>query len=114
MHISLERKGNYSYNNGVCSGVCYRHNNSKILVRFVVHLKSQYDYNEGGIMNAVPILLYPTIETSPDITYRNISFDTSVDLFDAEMKYFHHIGLKVLAMVDLGYDADTNSLYIKR
>ena len=65
-------------------------------------------------MKAVPILLYPTIETSPDITYCNISIDTSVDLFDAEMKYFHHIGFKVLAMVDLGYESDTNSLYIKK
>ena len=52
------------------------------------------------------------------IEYHNIKDDiaitsTNVDLFDAEMKYLHDNGFNVLTMADLGYDEDSNYLYIR-
>jgi hypothetical protein len=38
---------------------------------------------------------------------------TDVDLFNAEMKYLHDNGFKVFTMSDLGYDENSNYLYIK-
>jgi hypothetical protein len=39
--------------------------------------------------------------------------DTTVDLFDQEMKYLHDDGFKVLTINQLGYDTTNNSFYIK-
>ena len=39
--------------------------------------------------------------------------ETTVELFDQEMKYLHDNGFRVLTMANLGYDTNTNSLYIK-
>jgi hypothetical protein len=36
-----------------------------------------------------------------------------VNLFDAEMKYLYDNGFTVLTMADLGYDENTNHLYIE-
>jgi peptidoglycan/xylan/chitin deacetylase (PgdA/CDA1 family) len=112
--VPLHITGNYSYSTGVCSGVCYRYNNSQMLDRFVAFVNSQSNYNEGGLINAIPIVVYHTIVTTPDITNSKIPIDTTVDLFDAEMKYLYDNGFKVLTMADLAYDANTNSLYIKK
>jgi peptidoglycan/xylan/chitin deacetylase (PgdA/CDA1 family) len=105
--------GNYSYNTGVCSGVCYRYNNSQMLDRFVEHVNSQDNYNEGGAIRSIPIIVYHSIVTYPDVSFSKIPVDTTVNLFDAEMKYLHDNGFKVLTMADLGYDESNNSLYIK-
>jgi hypothetical protein len=59
-------------------------------------------------VNSVLILGYHSIDnnqTSKDST------DTA--LFDAEMKYLHDNGVKVITMSDLGYDENSRSLYIK-
>jgi hypothetical protein len=81
-----------------------------MLDRFVAFVNSQSNYNEGGLINAIPIVVYHTIVTTPI----KIPIDTTVDLFDAEMKYLYDNGFKVLTMTDLAYDANTNSLYIKK
>jgi hypothetical protein len=48
-----------------------------------------------------------------DLSDSNRPIDTTVNLFDAEMKYLHDNGFKVLTMADLGYDENSKSLYIK-
>jgi maleate cis-trans isomerase len=40
------------------------------------------------------------------------AYHTDVDLFAKEMKYLHDNGFRVLAMRDLGYDDNTNLLYL--
>jgi hypothetical protein len=42
----------------------------------------------------------------------NRPIDTTVNLFDAEMKYLHDNGFKVLTMTDLANDENSQSLYI--
>jgi hypothetical protein len=70
-------------------------------------VNSQTNYNKNGTINAIPIIGYHDIDNNKTIT------STSVNLFDAEMKYLHDNGIKVLTMADLGYDENSNYLYVK-
>jgi peptidoglycan/xylan/chitin deacetylase (PgdA/CDA1 family) len=88
--------------------VRYSHNDTQIFSRFVELVDSQTKYNKNGTINAIPIIGYHNIDNNKTITV------TDVNLFDAEMKYLHDNGFKVLTMSDLGYDENTKSLYIKR
>jgi hypothetical protein len=65
------------------------------------------------VIRAIPIIIYHTIVTYPDLSYSNRHVDTTLNLFDAEMKYLHDNGFKVITMSDLGYDENSKSLYIK-
>jgi hypothetical protein len=42
-----------------------------------------------------------------------IPVETTMNLFEREMKYLHDNGVQVLTMADLGYDESKNQLYIK-
>ncbi|MGB8032560.1 MAG: polysaccharide deacetylase family protein [Nitrososphaeraceae archaeon] len=104
----------YSYTNtGICTGVCYYYNNSQMFEKFIANVNSQNNYNKDGIIRAIPIIIYHTIVTYPDVIYSKRPVDTTANLFDAEMKYLHDNGFKVLTMADLGYDENNNYLYIK-
>jgi hypothetical protein len=81
--------------------------------KFVTAVNSQNKYNKDGIVMAIPIIIYHTIVTYPDLSDSNRPVDTTLNLFDAEMKYLHDNGFKVLTMADLGYDKNNNYLYIK-
>jgi peptidoglycan/xylan/chitin deacetylase (PgdA/CDA1 family) len=85
----------------------YSHNDTQIFDKFVELVDNQTNYNKGGKINAVPIIGYHDIDNNKTIT------STDVTLFDAEMKYLHDNGFKVLTMADLGYDENTKYLYIK-
>jgi len=76
----------------------YSHNDTQIFDKFVQLVDSQTNYNKNGIIDAVPIIGYHDIDNNKTIT------STDVNLFDAEMKYLHDNGFKVLTMSDLGYD----------
>jgi hypothetical protein len=80
--------------------------------RFVEDVNSQVQYNKNGIINAIPIVIYHNIVNLPDVTFSKDAADTTVNLFDQEMKYLHDNGFRVLTMANLGYDTNTNSLYI--
>jgi hypothetical protein len=85
----------------------YSYDDTQILSKFVELVNSQTDYDKDGKINAIPIIGYHNIEDDMDIT------STGVSLFNAEMKYLHDNGFKVLTMADLGYDEDSNYLYIR-
>jgi peptidoglycan/xylan/chitin deacetylase (PgdA/CDA1 family) len=85
----------------------YSHNDTQIFDKFVQLVNSQVNFNKNGTINAVPIIGYHDIDNNKTIT------STDVNLFDAEMKYLHDNGFKVLTMADLGYDENTKYLYIK-
>jgi hypothetical protein len=85
----------------------YLHNDTQIFEKFVELVDSQTNYNKNGKINAIPIIGYHDTDNNKTIT------STDVNLFDTEMKYLHDNGFKVLTMSDLGYDKNSNYLYIK-
>lgn len=109
LHIT----GLYSYNPPGCIAICHYYNNSQMFMKFVADVNSQNPYNKDGVINAIPILVYHNIVSYPDLNYSKIPNDTTVNLFDAEMKYLHDNGFNVLTMADLGYNESDNYLYIK-
>jgi hypothetical protein len=85
----------------------YSHNDTQIFEKFVQLVNSQINFNKNGIMDAIPIIGYHDIDNNRTVT------STDVGLFNAEMKYLHDNRFKVLTMSDLGYDENSNYLYIK-
>jgi hypothetical protein len=81
--------------------------------KFVSAVNSQYSYNKDGILRAIPIIVYHTLVNYRDLSDSNRPIDTTVNLFDAEMRYLYDNGFKVITMADLGYDAHSKSVYIK-
>jgi peptidoglycan/xylan/chitin deacetylase (PgdA/CDA1 family) len=90
----------------------YSYDDSEMFDRFVEVVNSQSRYNTGGTINAIPIITWHRIDNSgagdPG------SYATTPDLFEKEIKYLHDNGFKVLTMADLGYDENSNYLYLKR
>jgi peptidoglycan/xylan/chitin deacetylase (PgdA/CDA1 family) len=99
---------------GTCTVVRYEYNNDQMFHKFVAAVNSQNIYNKDGIVRAIPIIIYHTLVNYPDLSYSNRPIDTTVNLFDAEMRYLYDNGFKVITMADLGYDENTKSLYIKK
>jgi peptidoglycan/xylan/chitin deacetylase (PgdA/CDA1 family) len=85
----------------------YSHNDTQIFEKFLELVESQTNYNKDEKINAIPIIGYHDIDNNKTIT------STDVNLFDAEMKYLHDNGFRVLTMSYLGYDENSNYLYIK-
>jgi peptidoglycan/xylan/chitin deacetylase (PgdA/CDA1 family) len=90
----------------------YSRDDSEMLDRFIEVVNSQSIYNTNGTINAIPIITWHRIDNSgkgdPSM------YATSIDLFEKEIKYLHDNGFKVLTMADLGYDENSNYLYLKR
>ncbi len=105
--------GSYSSEEGACAGICHSFNNAQMLQKFIVDVNSQLQYNKNGIINAIPIVIYHNFVTYPDVSYSKDAADTTVNLFDQEMKYLHDNGFKVLTMNDIGYDSTNNALNIR-
>jgi peptidoglycan/xylan/chitin deacetylase (PgdA/CDA1 family) len=86
-------------------------NDQKTFEEFVKVVNSQDNFNnnnENGIIKAIPIIAYHDLDYG-----ERIPGSTDVNLFDAEMKYLYDNGFTVLTMADLGYDENTNHLYIE-
>jgi peptidoglycan/xylan/chitin deacetylase (PgdA/CDA1 family) len=83
-------------------------NDNEMYQEFVNVVNSQENFNGDGIIRAIPIIAYHDL----DYGYRTPD-STSVNLFDAEMKYLYDNGFTVLTMADLGYDENIHQLYIR-
>jgi peptidoglycan/xylan/chitin deacetylase (PgdA/CDA1 family) len=82
--------------------------NDMLLNEFVRIVESQNQYNaKAGKIVAVPIIGYHKIDNSS-------TYDTSIELFDRELKYLHDNGFTVLKLTDLGFDEESNKFYIKQ
>jgi peptidoglycan/xylan/chitin deacetylase (PgdA/CDA1 family) len=81
------------------------YNDQQMLERFVQVVNSQNEYNANGV-NVVPILIWHKIDNS------NKEYSTSIDLFEAEVKYLYDNGFIVLTMADLVYDGASKYLKI--
>ena len=84
----------------------YQHNKTQILDEFVKTVRNQERFNTLN-NTAIPIIIYHKIDNTSD------RYTTSVDLFEKEMKYLRDNGYKVLTMDNLGYDSNTNHLYLE-
>jgi peptidoglycan/xylan/chitin deacetylase (PgdA/CDA1 family) len=112
-HRHIDGPYSSSQEGSVCAGVCHSYDNSQMLQIFIADVNSQLKFNQGGIIKAIPIVIYHNFVTYPDVSYSKDAADTTVNLFDQEMKYLHDNGFRVLTMANLGYDTSTNSLYVK-
>jgi hypothetical protein len=75
--------------------------------KFIRIVDSQIKYNNAGTIKAIPIIIYHRVGDSGD------RYNTDIKLFNAQMKYLHDNGYKVLTMADLAYDDNSNYLYLK-
>ena len=100
-------------NSGTCNKVRFEYDNAQMFQKFVSAVNSEYSYNNDGIVRAIPIIVYHTLVNYPDLSDSNRPIDTTVNLFDAEMRYLYDNGFKVITMSDLGYDINSKSVYIK-
>jgi peptidoglycan/xylan/chitin deacetylase (PgdA/CDA1 family) len=85
----------------------YSHDDTQTFDKFVELVNSQTNLNKDGKINAIPIIGYHNIEDDKAVT------STDISLFYKEMKYLYDNGFKVLTMSDLGYDKNSNYLYIR-
>jgi hypothetical protein len=86
--------------------------NSQMFEKFVGELNSQNKFNKNGTVKAIPIIGYHRIVTYPDLSHSTISSDTTLNLFNTEMKYLHDNDFRVLTFYNLGYDEKSNVFYI--
>jgi hypothetical protein len=83
------------------------YDDSEMLEKFIEVVNSQTTYNKNGKINAIPIVKYHKIDNSGE------DYSTGPDLFSDEMRYLYDSGFTILTMRDLGYDENSNYLYIK-
>jgi peptidoglycan/xylan/chitin deacetylase (PgdA/CDA1 family) len=88
------------------------YDDSGMLDKFIEVVNSQSIYNTGGTINAIPIVIWHRIDNSGEGDPG--SYATTPDLFEKEIKYLYDNGFKVLTMADIGYDENSNYLYLKR
>lgn len=81
--------------------------NTKIFSDFVKLVNSQSTYNQGGKINAVPLLIFHNVAL---ITNR--PYYTNAELFDQPMKYLHENHFKVLTYMQFGYNTEANTFYL--
>jgi hypothetical protein len=81
------------------------YNDQQMLERFIKVVNSQSKYNTHNKFNAVPILIWHKIDNTLE------EYSTSIDLFEAEMRYLYENGFTVLTMADLV--SDDASKYLK-
>ncbi|HKG31457.1 MAG TPA: hypothetical protein VKA91_09305 [Nitrososphaeraceae archaeon] len=87
------------------------YDDSEMYNRFEV-VNSASMYNTGDTVDAIPIVIWHRIDNSGEDDPE--AYATTIDLFEKEIKYLHDNGFKVLTMADIGYDANSNYLYLKR
>ena len=87
--------------------LAYMQDDTSIFKMFVQEVNSQNKYNNGGIINAIPIIAYHNLQNG------NLRGSTGISLFSQEMKYLHDNNFRVIRVSDLGYNQTTNNFYIK-
>jgi peptidoglycan/xylan/chitin deacetylase (PgdA/CDA1 family) len=78
-----------------------------MLDKFIKIVNSQTKYNNDGTIRAIPIIVYHRVGDSGD------KYNTSLKLFEAQMKYLYENDFKVLTMADLAYNVKSNYFFVK-
>jgi peptidoglycan/xylan/chitin deacetylase (PgdA/CDA1 family) len=98
---------------GTCTNIVrHEYDNDQMFHKFVSAVNNQSNYNNDGKVRAIPIIVYHILVNYADLSDSNRPIDTTVNLFDAEMRYLYDNGFKVLTMSDLGYDTNSRRVYI--
>jgi hypothetical protein len=90
----------------------YSFNDSQMFAKFIAVVNSQDKFNRNGV-SAIPLIAYHDIVLLPDITLSKEPSATTLNLFNAEMKYLHDNGFNVLTFYNLGYDNKKNIFILK-
>jgi hypothetical protein len=81
--------------------------NANMFSDFVKIVNSQSTYNQGGKINAVPLIIFHSVDLS-----MNEPYSTNAGFFDQLMKYLYENHFKVLTYKELGYNTQTNTFYL--
>jgi peptidoglycan/xylan/chitin deacetylase (PgdA/CDA1 family) len=81
--------------------------NATMFSDFTKIINSQNSYNQGGKINAVPLITFHNVALTT-----NHPYCTNAGLFDKFMKYLHDNGFKVLTLKQIGYDTKSNTFYL--
>ena len=81
--------------------------NATMFSNFTKIVNSQNSFNQGGKINAVPLITFHNVALTTNKPYY-----TNAGMFDKFMKYLHDNGFKVLTFKQIGYDTKTNTFYL--
>lgn len=82
--------------------------NASLFSDFVKIVNGQINYNNGGKINAVSLGTFHNVAPTTNHPYY-----TNAVLFDRFRKYLYDNNFRVLTMKDLGYDAQSDTFYLK-
>ena len=91
-HEAYKKSGGYS--------------DEEMFEQFIEIVESQTKYNTENSINAIPILIYHSVDYSGD------DYSINPDLFDKEMEYLFENGYKIFQMKDIVYNNE-EGLHIK-
>jgi hypothetical protein len=83
------------------------YNDTVMFDKFIKIVNSQTKYNNDGTIRAIPIIVYHRVGESGDI------YNTSLKLFEDQMKYLYENNFRVLTMADLAYNNKSNYFFVK-
>ena len=78
-----------------------------MLDKFIKNVNSQIKYNNDETIRAIPIITYHKVGDSGG------TYNTSLKLFEDQMKYLYENDFKVLTMADLAYNVKSNYFFVK-
>jgi peptidoglycan/xylan/chitin deacetylase (PgdA/CDA1 family) len=110
--VQVHITGQFDYSTQSCTNECESYDNHQIFRKFIKVVNDQDTSSEDGRIEAIPIIVYHGFVGYDNILENKNPTDTSLSLFDKEMRYLHDEGFQVLLMRDLQYDQKNNSLYI--
>jgi len=74
---------------------------------FVKIVNSQSTYNQGGKINAIPLIIFHNVDLST-----NKPYSTNAGFFGQLMNYLYENHFKVLTYGQLGYNTKVNTFYL--
>ena len=110
--VPVHITGSFNYSSQSCTGECQSYNNQELFGMFKTVVNDQSTNIGIDKVEGIPIIVYHGFVSYDNIQENRNPTDTSITLFDKEMKYLHDEGFQVLLMRDLQYDQKSNSIYI--
>lgn len=82
--------------------------NATMFSNFTKIVNSQNSFNQGGKINAVPLITFHNVALTTNKPYY-----TNAGIFDKFMKYLHDNGFKVLTLKQIVFNTKSNTFYLK-
>ena len=82
--------------------------NATMFSDFVKIVNNQNNYNQGGKINAIPLITFHNVALT-----NNHPYYTNADMFEKFKKYLHDSGFKILTLKQIGYNTYNNIFYVK-